>query len=360
MTNDSGNLKKHIKRKHGHSQNTLINVSHHAGNGYFEGDLVLDTRRNQTVQEEDEDNSENIIKENENFLNSSLQQEQNRVGSGAGIPNSDTQRGGFGKIHTKESKIFRRKSENHGEISSPLQSEIPTTHKYTIIRPDSTQTVADCQIKNYTALASSPRGISTSQIEISAPHIVEADSSGGTWLLDLSDIMPVSDENDEKSNTSSADILMDEMSVTNQTPRHIVSPSQCSPVSIFTLLKEFPESSFHVQRKKKPESDQQLTKQRKQEKKKKQTIVQKKEQTILQKKECKLKRRHIKEEPIKNKFRHTIHKHDLQAEIKPEPCVIEKILRKRGIGRNREYLIKYSGYPDTFNSWVPYSKVLVR
>ena len=31
---------------------------------------------------------------------------------------------------------------------------------------------------------------------------------------------------------------------------------------------------------------------------------------------------------------------------------IEKILKKRGKGKNVQYLVKWLGYPNKFNSWV--------
>ena len=36
---------------------------------------------------------------------------------------------------------------------------------------------------------------------------------------------------------------------------------------------------------------------------------------------------------------------------------VEKILKKRGKGKNVQYLVKWSGYPDKFNSWVSASEI---
>ena len=44
--------------------------------------------------------------------------------------------------------------------------------------------------------------------------------------------------------------------------------------------------------------------------------------------------------------------------IKPDDVYeVEKILKKRGRGRNVQYLVKWLGYPNKFNSWVPASEI---
>ena len=36
---------------------------------------------------------------------------------------------------------------------------------------------------------------------------------------------------------------------------------------------------------------------------------------------------------------------------------VEKILKSRGKGKNREVFVKWLGYPAKFNSWIPASEV---
>jgi hypothetical protein len=43
---------------------------------------------------------------------------------------------------------------------------------------------------------------------------------------------------------------------------------------------------------------------------------------------------------------------ELQKVDKPEEYRIEKVLRTRGAGANKQYFVKWIGYPDTFNEWV--------
>ena len=38
---------------------------------------------------------------------------------------------------------------------------------------------------------------------------------------------------------------------------------------------------------------------------------------------------------------------------------VEKILKKRGKGRNTQYFVKWLGYPTKFNSWVSASEINV-
>lgn len=48
----------------------------------------------------------------------------------------------------------------------------------------------------------------------------------------------------------------------------------------------------------------------------------------------------------------TFYEAELQRVEQPETFIIEKIIRRRGRGRRLEYFVKWSGYPDSFNSWV--------
>jgi hypothetical protein len=43
---------------------------------------------------------------------------------------------------------------------------------------------------------------------------------------------------------------------------------------------------------------------------------------------------------------------ELQRVKKPDSFVVEKVLRSRGRGARAERLVKWLGYPDSFNSWV--------
>ena len=51
----------------------------------------------------------------------------------------------------------------------------------------------------------------------------------------------------------------------------------------------------------------------------------------------------------------TFYEEELQKVIKPDDVYeVEKILKKRG---NVQYLVKWLGYPNKFNSWVPASEI---
>lgn len=54
-------------------------------------------------------------------------------------------------------------------------------------------------------------------------------------------------------------------------------------------------------------------------------------------------------EPVEGSF----YKEELQRVNKPEHFVPEKIVKQRGRGKDVEYLIKWLGYPDKFNTWEP-------
>ena len=54
----------------------------------------------------------------------------------------------------------------------------------------------------------------------------------------------------------------------------------------------------------------------------------------------------------------TFYDKELQKVIKQNDVYeIEKVLKKRGRGNNVQYLVKWSGYPNKFNSWVPASEI---
>ena len=54
----------------------------------------------------------------------------------------------------------------------------------------------------------------------------------------------------------------------------------------------------------------------------------------------------------------TFYEKELQKVIKPNDVYeVEKILKKRGRGRNVQYLVKWLGYPNKFNSWVSASEI---
>jgi transposase InsO family protein len=54
----------------------------------------------------------------------------------------------------------------------------------------------------------------------------------------------------------------------------------------------------------------------------------------------------------------TFYDKELQKVIKQDDVYeIEKVLKKRGRGNNVQYLVKWSGYPNKFNSWVPASEI---
>ena len=49
---------------------------------------------------------------------------------------------------------------------------------------------------------------------------------------------------------------------------------------------------------------------------------------------------------------------ELQKIIKQDDVYeVEKILKKRGRGENVQYLVKWSGYRNKFNSWVSASEI---
>ena len=54
----------------------------------------------------------------------------------------------------------------------------------------------------------------------------------------------------------------------------------------------------------------------------------------------------------------TFYEKELQKVIKTNDVYeVEKIIKKRGRGRNVQYLVKWLGYPDKFNSWVLASQI---
>ena len=54
----------------------------------------------------------------------------------------------------------------------------------------------------------------------------------------------------------------------------------------------------------------------------------------------------------------TFYEKELQKVIKRDDTYeVEKILKKKGRGNNVQYLVKWFGYPNKFNSWVPASEI---
>jgi hypothetical protein len=54
----------------------------------------------------------------------------------------------------------------------------------------------------------------------------------------------------------------------------------------------------------------------------------------------------------------TFYEKELQKIIKEDDVYeIEKISKKRGRGNNVHYLVKWLGYPNKLNSWVPASEI---
>ena len=54
----------------------------------------------------------------------------------------------------------------------------------------------------------------------------------------------------------------------------------------------------------------------------------------------------------------TFYEKELQKVVKPDNMYeVENILKKRGKGKNVQYLVKWLGYPDKFNSWVHISEI---
>ena len=54
----------------------------------------------------------------------------------------------------------------------------------------------------------------------------------------------------------------------------------------------------------------------------------------------------------------TFYEKELQKVVKRNDVYeVEKVLKKRGRGKNVQYLVKWLGYPNKFNSWVPASEI---
>ena len=50
---------------------------------------------------------------------------------------------------------------------------------------------------------------------------------------------------------------------------------------------------------------------------------------------------------------------ELQKVKEPETYAVERILSTRGKGQNKQYLVKWLGYPESFNSWVSKNDIVV-
>ena len=48
----------------------------------------------------------------------------------------------------------------------------------------------------------------------------------------------------------------------------------------------------------------------------------------------------------------TYYAKELQRVAKPETFIVERVIRSTGRGRTRKHLVKWLGYPDSFNSWI--------
>ena len=54
----------------------------------------------------------------------------------------------------------------------------------------------------------------------------------------------------------------------------------------------------------------------------------------------------------------TFYNEELEKVIKENDVYeVEKILKRRGKGKNSEVLVKWLGYPAKFNSWIPESEI---
>ncbi len=54
----------------------------------------------------------------------------------------------------------------------------------------------------------------------------------------------------------------------------------------------------------------------------------------------------------------TFYDKELQKVIKQDDVYeVEKILKKRGRGKNVQYLVKFLGYSNKFNLWLPASQI---
>ena len=51
-------------------------------------------------------------------------------------------------------------------------------------------------------------------------------------------------------------------------------------------------------------------------------------------------------------WRSSFYKEEVQVVKKPEEYRVEYVVRERKRGGKKEYLIKWLGYPTSFNSWV--------
>jgi len=54
------------------------------------------------------------------------------------------------------------------------------------------------------------------------------------------------------------------------------------------------------------------------------------------------------DEDIKGRF----YGEELQLTKETDIAYIEKVLQERKVGRKKQYLVKWLGYPDKFNKWI--------
>ena len=60
-----------------------------------------------------------------------------------------------------------------------------------------------------------------------------------------------------------------------------------------------------------------------------------------------------------NELEGTFYEQELQNIIKTDSDYyrVEKVIKSRMRNRQKEYFVKWLGYPDSFNSWIPASDV---
>lgn len=55
----------------------------------------------------------------------------------------------------------------------------------------------------------------------------------------------------------------------------------------------------------------------------------------------------------------TFYDNELQKVIEPDDreYIVEKVLKTKGKGKNKEHLVRWLGWPNKFNSWIPDSEL---